>query len=79
MTGLPTRVISSTSCRDQVGLLCHLYDEVIDCLTHHGGELGCAMFILHAKRHPAHQVFAKANLRVHHAGAGQHLAIGKIA
>ncbi len=56
----------------------HLHRQGVERLAHSGGHLDLAARIHHHVRHPAHQVFAKADLRVHHASRGQHIARGQI-
>ena len=45
-----------------------LLGQFIDCLTHRVGHFSVAPGVHHHIADPAHQVFAKANLRVHDPG-----------
>ena len=49
-------------------------DQLVERTADRVGELAIAAGVHHHVRHPAHQVFAEADLRVHPAGARQHLA-----
>ena len=60
-------------------LLRHVGGEFVERVAHRGCHRVLAAGIHHHIRHPAHQVFAKTNLRVHHAGSGDHLAGRQVA
>ena len=49
-------------------------NELIDCVANHCGEFFFAALVHHHVRHATHQVFAEANLRVHHSTATHHFA-----
>ena len=49
-------------------------DQPSTRLAHRRGQLAVAAGVHHDVGDPAHQVLAEADLRVHHAGRGQHLA-----
>ena len=55
-----------------------LPDQFVDRLSHHPGHLGLTTGVHHHVGHPAHQIFAEADLRIHHAGAGFHFTAGEI-
>ena len=57
---------------------CDFRQQALQGFTHRAGEVFFATRIHHHIGDAAHQVFAKANLRVHQAAGGQHIAIGKI-
>ena len=65
--------------RIDFGLACNGLDQPVQRRPHRRSHLHIAAGIHHRIGHPAHQVFAKADLRVHHPGTGQHRAIGQIA
>ena len=54
-------------------------DQLVERPTDRVGQLAIAAGVHHHVRHPAHQVFAELDLRVHPAGARQHLAGGDVA
>jgi hypothetical protein len=43
------------------------------------GHFGVAAGVHHGVAHPAHQVLAEADLRVHHAGGGEHATVRQVA
>ena len=53
-------------------------DQPVERLAHGRGHLAGALGMHHRVRHAAHQVLAKADLRVHHAVAGEDGAIGEV-
>jgi hypothetical protein len=57
----------------------HLLGEVVDGLAHHLGHLFLAAGVHHHVADPAHEVFTEADLRVHDARGGHHLAGREIA
>ena len=55
-----------------------LPDERVDRLAHGRGHLRRAAGVHHRIGDAAHQIFAEADLRVHQAGGGLHLAVAQI-
>ena len=53
-------------------------DEPVERLADGGGHLGGALGMHHRVRDAAHQVLAEADLRVHHAVAGEDRAVGQV-
>ena len=49
-------------------------NELIDCVANHCGEFFFAALVHHHVRHATHQVFAEADLRVHHSTTTHHFA-----
>ncbi len=56
-----------------------LAGELVDRPPHDGRQLTLAAGVHHHVRHPAHQVLAEADLRVHPPGRRQHLARAEVA
>ena len=65
--------------RVDVGLGGQLDDHRGERLADDRGELGVAAGMHHHVGHPAHQVLAEADLRVHPAGRGEHLSGEQVA
>ena len=61
------------------GLRGHFLGELVDCVAHHTGHLHLASRIHHHIGDAAHEVFAKADLRIHDTRRGQHLSGGEVA
>ena len=57
----------------------HLLDQLIQCLADDVRHLLLAPRMHHQVGDPAHQVFAKAYLRIHEAAAGEHCTIAQVA
>ena len=53
-------------------------DQPVERLAHGRGHLAGTLGMHHRVRHPAHQVLAVADLRVHHAVAGEDRPIGEV-
>ena len=62
--------------RRDAGLRRHVRCQGVQGLAHNSGHFLLTARVHHHIGHPAHQVFAKADLRVHQAGRGHHLARG---
>ena len=67
------RIRADAGLGDEVG------QQAVHGLAHRGGQLRFAARMHHHPGHPAHQVLAEANLRIHAPGPGQHLAGGEVA
>ena len=75
MIGLPTK----TSSRMWSGSIAGLRGQrrstrSAEGVAHGRGHLGRAAGVHHGEGDPAHQILAEADLRVHDAGRGQHIA-----
>ena len=79
MIGLPTTTTSSTRSRSAPDLFDQFSDQFVERTADRVGQLAIAAGVHHHVRHSAHQVFAELDLRVHPAGARQHLAGGDVA
>ena len=79
MIGLPTITTSSTRSRPTSAAGEQLADQFVDRLAYGGGQLAIAAGVHHHVRHAAHQVLAEADLRVHPAAAGDHVAGEQVA
>ena len=53
-------------------------DQPVECLADRDGHLAGALGMHHRVRDAAHQVLAEADLRVHHAVAGEDRAVGQV-
>ncbi len=53
-------------------------DQPVECLAHGRGHLAGALGMHHRVRDAAHEVLAEADLRVHHAVAGEDRAVGQV-
>ncbi len=62
-----------------VGVRAELSHQLVETGADRGRQLHLAAGVHHHVAHPAHQILAKADLRVHRAGAGEHLAGVQIA
>ena len=79
MIGLPTTTTSSTESRVDAGGVDQLAEQLVERPPYGAGELLVAARVHHHVRHPAHQVLAEADLRVHPPGRREHLAGGEVA
>ena len=78
MIGLPTSASSRISSRLMPGPHRERGDQPVERLAHGRGHLAGALGMHHRVRDPAHQVLAEADLRVHHAVAGEDRAVGEV-
>ena len=74
MIGLPTITTSSTRCVLDPGAGEQLTDQFVDRFAHGRRQLAITTGVHHHVRHPAHQVLAEADLRVHPPAAGEDVA-----
>ena len=61
------------------GLLSDVHHQLVETFAHGLCHFQIAAFVHHGVADAAHEVFAKADLRVHEAGGGHHFAGGEIA
>src|SRR5690606_34297909 len=61
------------------GLVGDRVEQLVERAAHGLGQLDFAARVHHDVGDPAHQVFAEADLRVHHAAGGDHLAGREVA
>ena len=78
MIGLPTIASSRISARLMPACVGERGDQPVERLADGRGHLAGALGMHHRVRDAAHQVLAEADLRVHHAGAGEDLAVGQV-
>ena len=78
MIGLPTITMSRISSRRDAGLQPERRDQPVQRRPDGRRHLGRALGMHHRVAHPAHQVLAEADLRVHHAVAGEDRAVGEV-
>ena len=79
MIGLPTSVISRTSSRSTPADVRELGRQLGEAAADDARQLLLGAGVHHHVRDAAHQVLAEADLRVHLAGRGEHLAAEEIA
>ena len=79
MIGLPTTTTSSTESRVTPAASTSSPSSSSSARAYGAGELLVAARVHHHVRHPAHQVLAEADLRVHPPGRREHLAGGEVA
>jgi len=61
------------------GLLCPAFQQLLQALANRFGHLCRPAFIHQPIGNAAHQIFTKADLRIHNSGCGQHFACIHIA
>ena len=80
MIGLPTSTTSSTRSRIDADLVDEIADQAVERGADGCGELAVAARVHHHVRHPAHQVLAESDLRVHRAARSASTSpVGQIA
>ena len=79
MIGLPTSVTSRMSSRETPASLRELGGELGEAAAHGARQLLLGAGVHHHVRDAAHQILAEADLRVHLAGRGEHLAAREVA
>ena len=62
-----------------VNVFRYLRKQAVECLADHRGHLLGTLRMHHHVGDATHQIFAKANLRIHQTGTGEHFAAGEIA